>query len=44
MNADLAGLLHRLAEYDVDFVVVGGFAAIVHGSTLVTQDIDVCYA
>ena len=26
----------------VEFVVVGGFAAVAHGVTLITQDIDVC--
>jgi hypothetical protein len=26
----------------VEFVVVGGFAAVAHGVTLLTQDIDVC--
>ena len=30
-----------LAEEQVDFVVLGGFAAIVHGSPLPTEDIDV---
>ena len=35
-------LLERLVKADVDFVVVGGFAGIVHGCTYVTQDIDIC--
>jgi len=39
---DLEGLLTRLIEYDVDFVVVGGFAAVAHGGTMLTQDIDIC--
>ena len=26
----------------VDFVIVGGFAGVVHGCTYVTQDIDIC--
>lgn len=30
-----------LNEEQVDFVVVGGFASVVHGSTLPTQDVDV---
>jgi len=42
MKYDFLNLLFRLAQANVDFVVVGGFAAIVHGCTLVTQDIDVC--
>ncbi|MBW8001925.1 MAG: nucleotidyltransferase [Planctomycetes bacterium] len=35
-------LLERLVKAGVDFVVVGGFAGIVHGCTYVTQDIDIC--
>ena len=30
--------------HEIDFVLIGGFAAAVHGSTLVTQDIDICTA
>jgi hypothetical protein len=26
----------------VDFVIVGGYAGVVHGCTLVTQDVDIC--
>lgn len=40
--AQLNRLLERLCDADVDFVVVGGFAAMLHGSTLVTRDLDVC--
>ncbi len=39
---DLNELLRRLCGADVEFVVVGGFAAVLHGSTLVTRDLDVC--
>ncbi|MFC1760693.1 nucleotidyltransferase [Planctomycetota bacterium] len=39
---DLEGLLGRLVTGGVDFVVVGGFAAVAHGSALMTQDVDVC--
>lgn len=35
-------LIGRLIAGKVDFVVIGGFAAVAHGSTLVTLDIDVC--
>ena len=35
-------LLQRLCDADVDFVIVGGFAATLHGSSLVTRDLDVC--
>jgi hypothetical protein len=35
-------LLQRLCDAGVDFVIVGGFAATLHGSSLVTRDLDVC--
>ena len=35
-------LLERLVAAGVDFVIVGGFAGVVHGCTYVTQDIDIC--
>ena len=35
-------LLRRLAEAGVDFVVIGGFAAVLHGSAQPTADLDVC--
>jgi hypothetical protein len=38
----LLSLLQSLNERQVDFVLVGGMAATAHGSTLVTQDLDVC--
>jgi len=42
MSRDLKALLRRLLENEIDFVLVGGFACMVHGSPLVTQDIDIC--
>jgi len=35
-------LLQRLCDAEIDFVIVGGFAGILHGSSLVTRDLDVC--
>ncbi|MEW6355848.1 MAG: nucleotidyltransferase [Planctomycetota bacterium] len=40
--ASLESLLGRLIREDVEFVLIGGFAAVVHGGSLPTQDIDVC--
>ncbi len=40
--ANLEGLLERLVREDVEFVVIGGYAAFVHGSTYVTLDVDIC--
>jgi hypothetical protein len=42
VNDDFINLLERLAHNGVDFVIVGGFAGVVHGCTYVTQDIDIC--
>lgn len=39
---DLSALLRRISESGLDFVVVGGFAAVTHGSSFVTRDVDIC--
>ena len=33
-----------LGEYKVDCVIVGGIAATIHGSSVLTNDLDVCYS
>ena len=33
-----------LARHSVDFVVVGGMAIRTHGSSYLTQDLDICYS
>ncbi len=35
-------LLARLVKAEVEFVLVGGLAAAIHGSSLTTRDVDVC--
>jgi hypothetical protein len=40
--AQLNQLVQRLITARVEFVLVGGFAAIAHGVSLMTQDVDVC--
>jgi len=35
--------LQLLSHYGVDFVIVGGVAAALHGSSIPTYDLDVCY-
>jgi hypothetical protein len=35
-------LLECLLEGGVEFVIIGGVASVLHGSTLVTRDLDVC--
>jgi predicted nucleotidyltransferase len=39
-----AEILAVLVSHGVDFVVVGGLAVVFHGSTRITQDLDVCYS
>ncbi len=40
---DFAGLIRRLLEGAVDFILVGGVAGNVHGSARATFDVDVVY-
>jgi hypothetical protein len=39
---ELNQLLQKLCDADIDFVIVGGFAAMLHGSSMLTRDLDVC--
>ena len=39
-----AAAIQALSDSDVDFVVIGGVAANLHGSAVVTFDLDVCYS
>jgi predicted nucleotidyltransferase len=41
--SDLGALLVALARAQVEFIVVGGVAATIHGSARLTQDLDVVY-
>jgi len=42
MSSDFPNLLQRLARAGVNFVIVGGYASVVHGCTFLTQDVDIC--
>lgn len=42
MTPNFSQILTRLADGGLDFVIVGGYAALTHGSTLVTRDLDIC--
>lgn len=42
MTPDFSQLLARLADSGFEFVIVGGYAAVAHGSAQVTRDIDIC--
>ncbi len=37
-------ILERLTRRGVDFVVIGGIAAVLHGSARATFDLDLCFA
>jgi hypothetical protein len=41
--ADVVGLLRLLREHDVRFIVVGGVAAVLHGATIGTFDLDIVH-
>lgn len=41
---DFRALIQALAENDVAFILVGGLAAVAHGSARLTQDVDVVYS
>ena len=40
---DFAGLLRALAAAGVEYILVGGAAATAHGSSRLTQDVDIAY-
>lgn len=41
---DPEGLVAALADHEVDYVLIGAFAAVLQGSPLPTQDVDICPA
>lgn len=41
-SPDLNQLLRLLLDSRIEFVVIGGFAGVLHGSTVVTRDLDIC--
>jgi hypothetical protein len=36
-------VIAALAQAQVEFVVVGGISAVLHGAPIVTRDLDLCY-
>ena len=40
-TADLEALLRALSEAGVEYIVVGGAAAVIHGAPITTQDLDI---
>ena len=43
MQGFIKDMILRLAEAQVEFVVVGGVSAVLHGVPITTVDLDVCY-
>lgn len=41
---DFEKMLARLTDAGVQFVIIGGLAITIHGSSYVTFDLDICYA
>jgi hypothetical protein len=41
---DPLGALRTLTDHGIRFVLIGGFAAALRGSPVITGDLDVCYA
>jgi len=41
--ADVGELLRQLADARVEFIVVGGAAAVIHGAPITTEDLDIVH-
>ena len=44
MAVDLAQIIPPLTTAKIDFILIGGMAAILHGSARVTFDVDLVYS
>jgi hypothetical protein len=40
--SNLSEMIRRLVAGSVEFVLVGGYAAVAHGASLMTRDVDIC--
>ena len=40
-DTDVGELLRRLSDAGVEFIVVGGAAAVLHGAPITTEDLDI---
>ncbi len=43
-NLKVESLLKELHRLEVEFVIIGGMAAVAHGSAYLTVDLDLCYS
>jgi hypothetical protein len=44
MTPDYRAIITALTDQDVQFVIIGAVALVLHGSTRVTRDLDLCYS
>jgi hypothetical protein len=44
VDTDFPRLIEALVVEQVEFVIIGGVALVLHGSARVTQDLDICYS
>lgn len=42
-DADLSAILESLIKADIQFILVGGLAAVIQGSPVTTMDVDIVY-
>lgn len=43
-SSDFLALLHSLAEHGVEFIIVGGVSAVLHGAPVTTFDLDLVHS
>ncbi len=43
MIASLEDVVQRMNEHGVQFIIIGGWAAIIHGAARTTNDVDLVY-
>lgn len=44
LASNVEKLVKTLDNHRVEFVIIGGAAAVLHGSAYVTGDLDICYS
>jgi len=43
-SPDFLGILRTMVEYGVDFIIVGGVSAVLHGVPITTFDLDLVHS
>ena len=44
MTPDYRTIISALTDHDLEFVIIGAVALVLHGSARVTRDLDICYS